>query len=260
MNQTLIVGIELEGYYNKSAFAVKLPSGYGYRESAGQPLSKSWLATTDSSIKSRNASFSDGVPIEIVQIRRIGREAFFDSLEEFRKLFKPNKPLSECVVFNDSCGCHVHFSMNDYAYNRMVFEHVGALRELFFAKLKAVVSDEVYSQITKHYNRDYAKAIKKDNFNYVLKGGDRAELNFGSEYKGKGLEWRSFNLLGVTTWKEFFSVMNVMYDTLEEFVDKLHNYEVEYKNVVLPKAPKKKSRPQTLHFKIEKLNKFRRKA
>ena len=37
-----------------------------------------------------------------------------------------------------------------------------------------------------------------------FKGNRNNEFNFESELNGTGIEWRSLNMLGISTWKEFF--------------------------------------------------------
>ena len=51
----------------------------------------------------------------------------------------------------------------------------------------------------------------KDNWknNSPTNGRRYSEFNFYSIEENKGFEWRSFNLMGIKTWDEFYKMMSL---------------------------------------------------
>lgn len=261
MSHPILMGIELEGIYNKDSLRSKFGSGYGYRQSNGKIVSDSWMISSDSSLEARGTKFDNYEKAELIQLPRIGREGFFDSLQEFKKLFKPGKELKECVEFNKSCGCHVHFSTNRKIFDRCMFEHVGFLREQLEVNLKKKLSAPTVKNIMDHYNRSYSSKIEEEDFEKFVTGtcSDRREVNFVSEHKGKGIEWRAFNLRDISTWEEFDGAMEAMYETVEGFLNEVYNFNREYVVSINTKTIKSKAKyVGSAKFKIPKLTKFKK--
>jgi hypothetical protein len=250
------IGIELEGIYNNDLLKQSMTSVGGYGFSKGSTINSFWKHTTDGSL-THEREYPNPICAEIVQYPVVGRSRFITSLKSFQELALGNE-LKDFVTFNKSCGCHIHFSIPEQLYKNLLVENVEFLRESLFKKLKnSDLPSRVVNGIIKHYGRDYAKMIKKTDQQNIFKGNldRRTELNVMSEIDNKGLEWRSFNLLGVETWKEFFDVLNIGYDCIEEFIESLRKIRVEENLVVdVPKIPK----PKTVVYTIPCLKRFKK--
>jgi hypothetical protein len=123
-------------------------------------------------------------------------------------------------------------------YKNIFVQHVEQMRENFFKKLReSGLSKSLVEGIIKHYNREYAQSLKKTDQKNISEGrvDKRVELNVSCERDNKGIEWRAFNLLNVKTWSEFYTLMNIGYDCLEDFIQSLQNTHIEEELVIQTK-------------------------
>jgi len=221
-------GIEVEAIVNNSFIedAGLVRGDYHH----GNSMCAGWKIERDSSISSRG-EFNDTLNIEFVSTVCRGRHAFSKRLQKFKGEFTTfSERLSDVLAFNSSCGCHIHFSIPKGVGRKAWYNHFTELRDDYFSRIDSstILSAPLKRKLRKHYFRGYATKLKKEEW---LKGtGDRSkEFNFQSESSNKGMEWRSINLLGVTTWNEFFEVLETAADCIETFISKIQKYEVKEK-------------------------------
>ena len=250
------VGIELEGIYNDDLLSQSMSSQGGYGFNKGSPINSFWKHSTDGSLTSEG-EYTHSKTAEIIQYPVVGRHRFVSSLKAFQELAQGNE-LKDFVTFNKSCGCHIHFSIPENLYKNLLVEKIEGMRENLFRKLKnSDLRKDLVNGIIKHYNRDYAKNVRREDQQGIFKGNldRRMELNVQSEIDNKGLEWRAFNLYGTKTWEEFYTLMDIGYDCIEEFIESLRNISiVDNISVQTPKIPK----PKTMIFTIPSLKRFKK--
>ena len=217
----LYIGIEIETVMKRGV----APSVGGYRRPTS--FCDCWGAGSDSSIN-RN-----GMPKGFEVCAEITSEILSNSEETGRNHYRPpvklalkkleehfeGKPMSEVMRFNESCGCHMHFSMprkKGLIRNLVSPFHTKILFQLFKKRLAAAVKNNeikqaTFNKIIKQYYRSFSR-------NEESRESREISLNFTS---GLGtVEWRSLNLTGVTTWKELQTVINSAVDSLNDLIDK----------------------------------------
>lgn len=202
------IGLEIESIVNNEIMSIAEETIGRYHH----PTKKNvyWRMEKDSSLHGKN-KFDYEETIEFTSIV-IKPERFRRALDSFKEIFKGYE-LNKVLDFNDTCGCHIHISMEDESTftfrRRAVFGIFSDVRKEFFRLLKKneKLSQEVKDKIRKHYFRHYAQAVNEDNYRDT--SDKYREFNLRTEEDGTGIEWRSFNLLGVTTWDEFFEVFEM---------------------------------------------------
>ena len=181
--------------------------------------------------------------IEFVSKKLKGKSEFVKALEEFKQIIGKGKELKEIMLFNQSCGCHLHIGFNKkrLCQEKMGFEKMKEIREMFFNQVKGnkILSKETQENVLKQYFRSYAKETNKRKWE-----GSRyhrsEEFNKSSE-KSKGLEWRSFNLRGVKNWKEFDEMFRIGLDCLSHLSNlRLNGWEDKEKNLPFNRCAIKK--------------------
>ena len=233
------LGFEVEGLYR----FIENEGGYGQESS--EPLCDYWSTSEDSSIEGGSSGDidpdmycedceeygcecgacdinSDGEwsAVEIVS-DVLTTDNYKQALKTFQNVVStPNtKKLVNLAEFNSSTGCHIHFgvpgeSMRDF----MSVEAVIMFRKVFERKLMLAVKHKLIDlttvkKVLDHYYRGYAK-------NNVNNRGERGSLNFPSEWNT--IEWRSFNLYGVKTWKEFHNIFDIAISTIDYMISNRH--------------------------------------
>jgi len=189
-----------------------------------------WKAEHDGSLSTKNDFGRWGECIEIISPIFQSKEEFQEELKKFYEKFSKNNQfeLNEVLRFNNTCGSHVHFSIKDFSFDKkVIFAIYPKVRRYFKKKLLNSNIKGKYS-IWSHYGRSYAKIIDENNF----KEQRHQEFNFESEKDGRGLEWRSPNLLKIRTWKDFFAFWDIVYESLEYLYEIAQNYE-ETKDIEL---------------------------
>jgi hypothetical protein len=220
MEPDITYGFEIEGVFNLDD-DVEIGDYHDGIEVNGW-----WKAESDSSIY-RDALFTMEKEVEFVS-RKVHSERFLTALKSFRSIFGDGE-LSEHMYFNKTCGCHIHFSIPKTKFLRVTpFENYAKMRTNFLKKLKnSNLHNELKESVTKQYFRTYATKLEKYEWGRFSNGYPprrQSEFNFCSESGGYGLEWRSFNLMGVKTWKEFFALFEIAKDVIEDFVKESINY------------------------------------
>jgi len=212
----IAIGVEIEGILNSQIHSIN--RGY-YHHGKRIPGLSGWTAERDGSI---NGSIFNNwsIPIEIISKPYRTEKGFKNAIENFINFFSKdgNHELNQVFDFNNSCGCHIHFSISDFKfYNKVIYDIFKKLRIFFFKKIdNSNINNESKSKIKNHYDRNYARVVQKNNF---YSSDRQKEFNFESEREGKGLEWRSINLYGIKSWKEFREVFNIILESLN-FLEK----------------------------------------
>lgn len=228
------IGIEIECIYNHHI--VDFNKG-GYHRGVTIPNLPLWEAQDDGSVSSRMSedSFEDGSDVELVSDLLKGKSEFDEAIQNIFQYFSRNGryELKEVLSFNQTCGCHMHLSLNGYRFENsamvgILFEARNYLRNRI--KMSKILPKNVKTKILKHYYRDYAPRINPKNYTNI-----RGEFNLGSERSGHGLEWRSLNLYGVSKWSEFFEVMKIFYESIEHLCRLSQNYTIETDFKIKPK-------------------------
>jgi len=208
--QNISLGIELECECNGKVH--KIPMGDYH---SGKPIRhlRGWRAETDNSLRTSGEFGNYGYTIEMISPIFKTKTAFMNGLKRFQEKIskKGTYELNQVISFNSSCGSHIHFSRDNYLFNKLaIFDIFPEVRKFFFDKLsKSNIQSK--EQILQHYNRSYASELTQCNFKQIR----HSEFNFHSELQGKGMEWRSPNMLGIKTWTEFFEFWDIVYDTLK---------------------------------------------
>lgn len=211
------LGFEVEGLYKH----VTERGGYGSQ--SGERVSPFWSASVDSSIEFRTLKEQEEQlhPVEIVS-DILTRDKVKEAFEDFKKLITNgrNIELEKVASFNDSCGCHIHFKLpecNDMK-TEVSFYCVDLMKNIFDRRIttavkKGLLTPLVAKKILKRYYRSYSK---KNTTKY-----GRDSLHWSDEFGT--LEWRSFNITGVKTWKDFDTLINIALGTIDEFLRRKDN-------------------------------------
>lgn len=229
------LGIEIEGAYR----TIATEGGYGSQNS--ECLNSFWNASEDSSIESDKFEDDDAYcdycdeycrdcgcspedndsewqPVEVVS-DILNTRNYKEALKSFQSLAQSGKnELHKDIEFNDSMGCHIHFktlgkrSMKDmFSVDISEKFYLIFKRRMNHAMLKGMVPRPVGTAILNQYYRDYAK---KNNGNKE----NRNSLHWSNEFKT--LEWRSFNLTDVKTWKTFHKMFDIAVATIDEAINR----------------------------------------
>jgi len=226
--ENINIGVEIESVVNSKIHNINRG---GYHE--GYPVDNlpGWVAESDNSIHRQNDFDGWEDCIEFVSGIFEGKKQFINGLKKFKKFFSKNGKyeLNEVLSFNESCGSHIHLSIEDFSFNKkVIFEVFPKARKYFINHIrKSKIENK--GAIINHYNRYYAKEINKENW----KNERYSEFNFYSEIEEKGFEWRSINMRGIQTWKEFFEFWRIVYKSVEYLIKISNNYsKVNYKRLV----------------------------
>ena len=188
-----------------------------------------------------------------------GRTNFKKRLKEFQDYFsdKGKIELKEVMVFNDSCGYHLHFSLKKSNFNfyskLMNFKILKEVRLLFKDKIKKS-KIKSKNKIISRYGRSYSRELSESEIGSSKYSSQRSqEFNFRSELDGLGLEWRSLNLTGVQTWKEFNEFWNIVIECIEFLFNKGTKYTHEFPEEEI-KGVKRDKRYLVSKIEIPKIN------
>lgn len=204
-------GLELELGYNRKYVDFNV-TGY-HRENVGANFS-SWSVTNDSSLNTSDSPFNSADVAELVSLPVIGKGEVMEILQEVKDKY-PNKDFKDLFFFNSSMGAHIHFSTFRAQEDQMVFMSLyKKLRENVMKKV-----EEKYPHIYPKFKKQYFRGHAAEQKDILINKGMRGEINYTS---GKGVEWRGFNLLGVTTWDELFGMYEIAIDCIN---DMLSEYE-----------------------------------
>ena len=221
------IGIELECVYNTDYLEIDIGD---YHRAIS--FTDNWRAERDGSLYGRN-HFDRGRCVEFTT-EIIDIDDYKSVLEELKNSFD-NEDLNKVLVFNDSCGCHIHFSSPKKKYSKNIPSCVYPLtRKFFFNELEnsLIIPQPTKEIIKKHYFRHYAQKYNKT---HIECRNRYTEFNFYSERQGMGLEWRSFNVRGVNTWEELEEMFRIGTDTIKYISSVLYNFIYEEKSNIKEK-------------------------
>jgi len=211
MTQQIHVGIELECVLNSAINDIIVGE---YHEGVTVEDLPGWSSEYDGSLNSKHEFGKHSLCVELVSPLFKSRRALMKGIEDFKNRFSGHgrHELNEVMSFNDSCGAHLHFSIEGFSFSdKVIYEIYPKVRFRFFEKLRESNIKSRHN-ILEHYNRSYAQILTKEIWRIKSR---RAEFNLSSESERKGMEWRSLNLLNVRTWDEFSEFWNIVYDCLE---------------------------------------------
>lgn len=214
-----LIGVEIELAYNSLVIDFQKGVYHG-----GLPILPHWKVEEDGSLHS-GGDYDQTA--EFVSKPFPSRLAFIKGLEEFYNYFSKNgkMELDKVIAFNNSTGSHIHFSIDGYLFaEKCVFRAFERTREYF---MKRILKSKIESrqQIVERYNRHYSECLDEGEWEERETPRNRyLEFNFVSEASGRGIEWRSPNMTGIKTWKEFFLFWNIVCDSLEYFAECATHY------------------------------------
>jgi hypothetical protein len=209
------VGVEIECIYNKDKMPILTIGNYG--DPKPTKGLAGWKLSHDGSVHTNwlKAEYARSGEVEFISSVAMGKKMFMNYLKDFKKFVSKNgeQELKDVIVFNSSCGCHVHFSIKNFTFQHKVwYMQFPKVRKFFFDKVKeSNIKDR--AAIIAHYQRNFAKKFQRCHMD--TRKERRVEFNFLSEDEGTGFELRGINLLGVSTWKEFDEMFEIIWDTLE---------------------------------------------
>jgi len=214
-------GVELESEVNGALVSVQMDGYHGSNAKYLIPTSRNWKCERDGSLNC--SKFPSGIAVEIISKKAENTAEMKQMLEEFKTFFRTagggNHELKEILNYNNSMGCHIHFSEGKKFkfFKNMTFRGYMQMRVKFFQLLDSskVIPKATRDKIKAHYGRSYSSLLTRKDYSNME--NRRNEFNFNSEKSGNGLEWRSFNILGVETWAEFDEMFRIAFETIEFF-------------------------------------------
>ena len=224
------IGMEIELVFN--ANLVPMDVGAYHSDNHVNGL-EGWRVTSDGSLRDYDMFRPFGETAELISNQIRSKDAYFKLMDNFKKFFSRDGKykLNEVLCFNTSCGNHVHFSLIKHTFQTKAHMNIYLeTRALFFRKVMlSALPLKTKGDIKNHYFRSYAKKLTK---NEIRNPKKYTEFNLYSEMSGRGLEWRSPNLLNIQTWEEFDIMMNIIWECIEYFCDRALNWKYEHnKNI-----------------------------
>jgi hypothetical protein len=221
MKKIIKSGIEIECSLNRELIDI-----YAHKKPKG------WKFHPDGSLRTFG-EFNRVTLIEFVSTISYGKNRFRKKLLSFKEWVINNSKetdLKKVISFNQSCGLHLHMGLNysNDISKLLCVEVIDKFRKDFFKGLdKLNIKQELKDNIKKHYFRKYS--VKTTKLNYQPNSSDRyKEINRISERQNKGLEWRSFNILGCDNWNDFIIVIMFAYECFEKLIKKrINGYEIK---------------------------------
>lgn len=232
------IGIEVEGIINTEKVRVEIGSYH-----AGIPCGNYWNCQRDGSL-SPSGRFKEERPVEFVSTTLKNKKHLNVAIKELRKILriKKSQKLSKSIYFNKSCGCHIHISFRQYNFwNKSHPSIFIKTRKYFKDNLRKLnIPDNLKKVILLHYDRGSARVVgEKEMRDY----NRSREFNFSSELDNKGIEWRSFNLYDVKSWKELKLLIKLAYKTARYLETQTKNWKDQEEDEILrPEPPLKKYR------------------
>ena len=205
-----IFGLELEAAVSSNVrHATQVGS---YHHGKTMPV-KGWKAETDATVR---PSGELGLDYAIEMVSAPARKAtLMQRVDALISWLKEFGEFSDVIDFNESTGCHIHFSYGARKDDRWVqkymqFYNLVRLRTRTIRRICKELGDTQASLFSSHYYRAFAH----ENDNGALHSEKYVEFNYKSS-STKGLEWRSFNLLGVKSWEAMRKTILIGLEELE---------------------------------------------
>ncbi|MCH7534152.1 MAG: amidoligase family protein [Bacteroidetes bacterium] len=247
------IGLEVECVINRRKFDFRI----GEYNDPARVGNTHWKAKRDSSILGHHR-FKKEKCVELVSDIIHNKTEFKNTVKELKKIFQIKKSgsLKNKVYFNKSCGCHIHVSLKNYKFVKYAHPMILIKTRKYFLKniMRSNLSDKLKDSITMQYDRTHAR-ISRGLTRDTQKRN--AEFNFQSEEHNMGLEWRSFNLCGVSNYKELRRLLNIAYKTLRYLEKISKNWQDIEKTNITPRSEKKTYLYKKENIKLKKpQNKF----
>jgi len=206
----LRLGVEIEAEIN-SLNIKEIECGEYHN---AKELFKYWLVEHDGSLSKQRWRSSYTREFKTVTL---GNVSYLSAVRQFIKAFKTrtkDKPLKEILDFNNSCGCHIHFSVrgDQNLKNKLLKYEAEELKIIACKHLKkSGFSEDKIEAFKKHYYRDYARKP-------ALGGGRNRYDCLNQNTRGTSTEWRGFNLIMVKTWGELEKALLAAKETVTDFL------------------------------------------
>jgi len=225
-----LFGLEIEAEYNTSLTGLIKKSSY-HSVSSHSAFGTKWFVETDGSL--RRTKFSDTA--EFISVP-LPKSEVMDALKQFKKKFQllsKNKAveLVDVLNFNESTGAHIHISLlihdgkqTSLSIRRKVIKLNGTNTTIKFVPVeymkeigknfkKAIKKQmpDFYPAFNKRYYRTYAHKVEAKKA-YTTR---TTEFNYTTNYGT--IEYRSPNLTGISTWKDFFKFYQILTDTISDY-------------------------------------------
>lgn len=246
----IMVGVEVECIINKDIINFIDRGGYKVGSELIDKDGKTigmWDVQSDGSI-SKGRNFKNPSAREFVSKPFTSKKDFFRGMDRFIETFScgGKYELHEVIEIERSCGCHIHLSKGKRKFGKTVhkFVYEKATKD-FFKRIKAsTLPAQLKASVLEQYYRDYSNKANEEQFKKNRGGNGRrsTEWNFCSERKNMGLEWRSFNLNGVKTWREFKLLMSIGFETVGDMIFGLNSWQkgnIYKKDIVIPELVEK---------------------
>jgi hypothetical protein len=220
MTKLIRLGIEIEAIMNSELLDFDIGM---YHKGIEIPHLSGWKAERDGSINTdgEDSPFEEDDYVELISPIMKGRDGFRLEINKFIEQFNYVE-LNRIFFFNNSCGSHVHISINRkprYFYDKVIKSAFIKTREYFISKIQSSnLSFETKRLIINQYDRHYASQDWVDCKRNDTLSFRNSEFNFLSEENGKGLEWRAPNMHGISTWDEFREFWDIVYSSVQFLV------------------------------------------
>jgi hypothetical protein len=228
------IGVEIECVRNNNILDFSVGAYHRGTPIRGLP---GWKAERDASLNSSSANFHRGSAIEIIS-SAVSITQFRVMLADFKKYISKNgeHELHQVLDFNNSCGNHVHFSIDGTNFtNHATYDLYQKVRKYFFKLLReSNLSTDAKRRIRKSYFRHYSRRRSRES--YRTDRERYSEFNLLSESSGRGMEWRSINFRGVKTWDEFMELYEIIFKVMKKIYDVTAGGEKVKKKFNLKKA------------------------
>lgn len=215
----MVFGLEIECLIKSN---LDIPRG---RYHAGYKITNNWETQDDSSVSCiTDYESSNYSAYELVSLRPFKRCELNKVLGELMNYLDAD--FGTGIKVNSSCGAHIHFSImrsaNDEEREELGIAHrnLQLYREVP-DKFLIAVGDEVRSRLGKEEKEDNFRAFQKQYYRAHAEpirpeARDYERRNREFWFSDKGIEYRSFNLLGCENWGQ---VLNRYMATLEILED-----------------------------------------
>jgi hypothetical protein len=205
---TPLFGLELECAVPKDK--IKSTGGYhdGILFGAG-----GWVVERDASLDTSKNGYRSVEMVSPV----FPLEALDSTIDLVRNRLGGRDDDREGIHINSTCGAHIHFSWKPKGFRRvngmclqMPKRTMEWIRNTAFSRIKEELPNAI-APFKKQYFRGYARRI----------GADLGKLYTERRYEfhfteSTGVEWRSFNLMGVSTWGEMKRIVRIGCETLRD--------------------------------------------
>lgn len=239
LKPSIVCGIEIEMEYDARLMKIKKSN---YHEEYDDKEDYFWVGDSEKFIAERDGSlgvykFAEGDCVELISIPFLIEDGMH-IVKDFAKQFGAmiGNKLDEVICFNDSTGAHIHLSLlnpekegytnidlRDHIRHKfkgkpMFFRDIigisilNKIKERLIKRAKAVLSDDTFAKWSSALVRGCAAKIEDEDQMYENR---RSEWNLTLHNR---IEYRGFNLRGITTWGEFFRIYGLLFLIIKEVI------------------------------------------